>query len=294
MLQFKSLLESSSVSDYDITQFMDDFSSKPNESLPTRQKRRTLMRQFADYLNKHGIMIPVPKSSEDYYTYSKRIPYIYSKQELAAIFREIDCWEVSPLSRSNRTITDPLIFRMAYGCGMRIIEILTLRHSDVDTDAATIYVRNGKNGRERLIPMAPNLVCKCSEYNKTMHTGAMSSVYYFPGRNKQNHSSYEAACQRFKEYLWKAGIIRTDKGSVIHDLRHTYCVHRLKEWALSGADVSNLHPYMSAFLGHADFRGTEYYLRLTADPYPEIARKMDKEFSSVIPTWIGGERIAQR
>jgi len=109
--------------------------------------------------------------------------------------------------------------------------------------------------------------------------------YFFPGRKVDSHTSHVATCRRFKEYLWKAGIMRTDKGPVIHDLRHSYCVHRLKEWALSGADMSNLLPYMSAFLGHADFRGTEYYLRLTADLYPEIVSKMEAVHGTIIPAW---------
>ena len=30
-------------------------------------------------------------------------------------------------------------------------------------------------------------------------------------------------------------------------------------------------PYLSAYMGHADLRGTQYYLQLTADAYPEVA-----------------------
>ena len=53
-------------------------------------------------------------------------------------------------------------------------------------------------------------------------------------------------------------------------LRHAYCVHRLARWVRTGQDLTNLLPYLAVYLGHADFRGTEYYLRLTADLYPEL------------------------
>jgi len=46
----------------------------------------------------------------------------------------------------------------------------------------------------------------------------------------------------------------------------------MKRWVLSGKDLMNLLPYLSAYMGHSDFRGTEYYLRLTADLYPELIR----------------------
>jgi len=66
-------------------------------------------------------------------------------------------------------------------------------------------------------------------------------------------------------------------------LSHAYCVHRLKKWTLEGKELTNLIPYLSAYLVHSDFRGTEYYLRLTADLYPEIVSKMEVCCSDVIP-----------
>lgn len=42
-------------------------------------------------------------------------------------------------------------------------------------------------------------------------------------------------------------------------------------------------PYLSAYMGHSDFRATQYYLRLTADLYPDIISKVEAEFGYVIP-----------
>ncbi len=288
MRQFKVFCnESSDDSERGTLELMGNFyEGNPVESIATRQKRQCLMRQFAIYLNKHGIATPLPEPPDKYFSYPKKVPYIFTKQELAAIFRQIDCWKTTPYSRGNSAVMDPIIFRMAYGCGMRIMEILTLRCADVDSEAFIIHIRHGKNGRERRIPMVASLAHRCLMYKKSMHIGNKDEAYFFPGCKESGHASHEATCQRFKEYLWKAGIVRTDKGPVIHDLRHSYCVHRLKDWALSGADISNLLPYMSAFLGHADFRGTEYYLRLTTDLYPEIVKKVEEFYGSVIPSWL--------
>ena len=52
---------------------------------------------------------------------------------------------------------------------------------------------------------------------------------------------------------------------------------------LSGEDITNIMPYLAAYLGHADFRGTQYYLRLTADLYPDIISRTEAEFGYVIP-----------
>ena len=36
-------------------------------------------------------------------------------------------------------------------------------------------------------------------------------------------------------------------------------------------------PYLSAYMGHADLRGTQYYLQLTADAHPEVAAMAQRQ-----------------
>ena len=48
--------------------------------------------------------------------------------------------------------------------------------------------------------------------------------------------------------------------------------------------MTNLLPYLSAYLGHVDFRGTQYYLRLTAELYPDMIRQIQAVLGPVIPT----------
>ncbi len=52
---------------------------------------------------------------------------------------------------------------------------------------------------------------------------------------------------------------------------------------LKGKELTNLLPYLSVYLGHSDFRGTQYYLRLTADLYPDIISKMEVASGYIIP-----------
>jgi len=169
MQQFKEFVTSHG-NHQGIQELMESFYSRNlRESIATQQKRQLLMGQFASYLNKHGIAVTSPEPPDKYFSYPRRIPYIFTKQELASVFRQIDYWETTPYSRGNSTEIDPVIFRMAYGCGMRIMEILTLRRFDVDTNALTIHIRQGKNGRERRIPMALSLAQRCAKYDASMH-----------------------------------------------------------------------------------------------------------------------------
>lgn len=69
------------------------------------------------------------------------------------------------------------------------------------------------------------------------------------------------------------------KGPTVHSFRHTFCVHRLRDWVICGRNISALFPYLCAYMGHADTRCTEYYLRLTAELYPDIVIKSEKYFN---------------
>ena len=65
-----------------------------------------------------------------------------------------------------------------------------------------------------------------------------------------------------------AGVKRTDGSRYqprLHDLRHSFAVHRLTEWYRSGKDVNRLLNSLSAYLGHDHISNTSVYLSMTDD-----------------------------
>ena len=60
-------------------------------------------------------------------------------------------------------------------------------------------------------------------------------------------------------------------------------MQNLRRWATGGSDLVAMLPYLSAYMGHTDLRGTQYYLQLTADAYPEVAAMAQARFGYVIP-----------
>jgi len=210
-------------------------------------------------------------------------PYIYSENEICAFFRVIDGYHYRYKS-TNRKLY-PLFFRMLYGCGLRLSEALQLNVSDVDIQAGTIFIRQSKNDRTRMIPMAESLRQRCSDYLAGALPANTDGVF-FPN-TRGNFIDHTTVYNKFREFLWAAGIHHTRQGPRIHDFRHTYCVHCMKNWVLSGKDIQNLQPYLMTYMGHADFRGTEYYLRLTADLYPDIVEKCEVALGWLIPETAG-------
>ena len=72
-------------------------------------------------------------------------------------------------------------------------------------------------------------------------------------------------------------------GPRVHDLRHTYAVHVLRKWVRGGVDLTTALPYLSAYMGHSGIRSSQYYLRLTAELYPDITCALEQEFGWMIP-----------
>jgi integrase len=88
---------------------------------------------------------------------------------------------------------------------------------------------------------------------------------------------------RFRGYLANAGIPHFTGGPHPHSLRHGFAVVNLRRWAEQGADLAVMLPYLACYMGHADLRGTQYYLRLTADAYPDVIAKAQIRFGYTIP-----------
>jgi len=89
----------------------------------------------------------------------------------------------------------------------------------------------------------------------------------------------------FRRILWDAGISHggRGKGPRLHDFRHTYAVHCLRNWTREGKDLTVALPDLSAYMGHAGARSTQYYLRLTAELYPDIIARLDDAYGWMIP-----------
>ena len=130
--------------------------------------------------------------------------------------------------------------------------------------------------------MSGSLVDRCRDYSRKMHKLIPLDSYYFPGFHggllQPEHDLPEVPAVSVEGRHLHSG-----SGPKVHDLRHAYCVHRLKKWVLDGQELTNLLPYLAVYLGYVDFRGTEYYLRLTADLYPEIVSRMEFAFGYIIP-----------
>ena len=89
----------------------------------------------------------------------------------------------------------------------------------------------------------------------------------------------------FRELLMRCRIAHGGRGQGprIHDLRHTFAVHTLLRWYREGADLDARLPVLATYLGHVSIEGTQQYLHLTAELFPQIVVRANKAFGDVIP-----------
>ena len=209
-------------------------------------------------------------------------PYVFSDDELRRLFAAIDGQGMS--SYSNMALIDPVLFRVLYGCGLRISEALNLRMPDLDTRTGTLRIRDTKNGESRTVPVTRRLAATLDAYVAAAHPAPESSDYVFYSRAAGRPINQATVYRRFRGYLADAGIPHFAGGPHPHSLRHGFAVANLRRWAADGSDLAVMLPYLACYMGHADLRGTQYYLRLTADAYPDVIAKAQLRFGYVIPT----------
>lgn len=256
-----------------------------NESAAQLRNRVVVIRQFSKYLNSmsiHSYIPPLKIHCE------KPIRHILSKQEIEALFSEIDCHSLSgkgctPFSK-RMVDSYPILFRLLYLNGMRISEVCSLQVSEINLNNGTITILNGKGNTDRLIYIANDMNELCKSYINHLHkTLGEKPKWLFPGRNAENHISISAVEREFNRF-WSRTIFakNCNKKPTVHDLRHTYVVHRINYWLEQGLDFEHMLPYLSNFLGHNGFDSTFYYYHYVDDAARTIQR-MDTITEKVIP-----------
>ena len=86
-----------------------------------------------------------------------------------------------------------------------------------------------------------------------------------------------ALASAFKRLREHAGVRRTDGSRYqprLHDLRHSFAVHRLTVWYRQGADVQRLVYHLAVYLGHDRLAHTQVYLTMI----PELLQQAGTRF----------------
>jgi integrase/recombinase XerD len=255
---------------------------KAHESAGTHQQRITVTRQFSRFLLRLGYSAYVPDFTLATRNRSSFVPRMLTDGELRKFFRAVDALE--PTARSPfRHLIMPEVFRLLYGCGFRVGEVLKLRVRDVDLNQGIITVRQGKFRKDRLVPPVLPLVNRLRKYATHFEKRPPDAIF-FP-RPNGGPFSLRTVYTLFRQLLLQCEISHggRGKGPRIHDARHQFAVQALRRWYQDGEDLDAKLPLLATYLGHVNLSGTQHYLHLTAELFPEITARADAAFGDVIP-----------
>ena len=258
-----------------------------NETELTIYSKVKVVKQLVEYLHDQGIKTYVPQLPK--YPGSTFIPYIYSHEEMNAIFRACDSLRMRCRNVYSCLLIMPCLLRLLYGTGIRISEALSLKNKDVNISGRCLTLKDTKNGKDRLVPMSNSLTAVCKDYLEQRGNLPINGL-------KQNNGPFlvslnggvckHAAVHRlFRKVLEIAGIPFTGnrKGPRIHDIRHTFACHSFLKLSDEGIDLYCSWPYLSTYLGHQSLESTEQYIRLTSQMYPELLRATDGLCVDIFP-----------
>ena len=246
---------------------------------PVRELARWLGRRGVEAYVLPGGVLPKP---------ARYVPYIYTDGELAALFAQTDrcryCSEVP-----FRHLVMPVLFRTIYACGLRCSEARLLRVEDVDVESGVLQIRDAKGGKDRQLPVSEPLRVRLAGYHARL-AGQPGWEWFFPGATPGVPLTLNNVNRNFRRFLWQARIPHGGRGHGprVHDLRHAMAVNNLRSWFARGDNVGALLPVLQTYLGHSSIGDTAYYLRLTAESYPDINNRVKQVFGDIVPAVTGG------
>ncbi len=189
----------------------------------------------------------------------QRLPEILSREELARLF-------AAATRPGPRTL-----LMLAYGTGMRLSELCRLRVADVDShaDRMCIRVQQGKGGKDRFVPMGPDVLQLLRHWWRS----ARPRHWVFPGVGDGSQHISDGSVQKWYQAA-RADAAITKIGG-IHTLRHCYATHLLE----AGVDLYTL----SQWLGHRHVSTTARYLHLVRPDLPDGARRDPLQLLAALP-----------
>ena len=213
-------------------------------------------------------------------------PYIYTRNELKRLLDAIAIVKF-PGRIDRKTMRAMLL--LFYGAGLRRQEVLELPREEVDLANSLLTIRMTKFYKSRFVPISKDLTCVLREYETWRNAtySANQSPFFFIGRDGAG-IPWWTLYHSFDRLRKFAGVTRSDGGRYqprVHDLRHTFAVHRLTEWYQQGADVQRLIYHLSVYLGHSSLAESQVYLTAT----PELLKEACMLFEQYAEGKVGHE-----
>jgi integrase/recombinase XerD len=181
----------------------------------------------------------VLKKSDKIYIQSAKKP-----QSLPVVLSRI---EIKKILESLKNTKYKLLLSLAYGAGLRVSEIISLKVQDLDFEELTVHIKQGKGQKDRISIMPESIENEL----KNLVAGKVKDDPVFASERGGILTTRTA--QKIFENALRSSTIK--KNATFHSLRHSFATHLLE----NGTDVR----YVQELLGHSNIRTTQIYTQVT-------------------------------
>ena len=231
------------------------------------------LRGFFQYLVRiefcqHNPLVGIPRFKEN-----NIIPFIFSDQETDHLLEA--AWRQVRREKQDFFLKDMgccLALQLLARCGLRISEPLRLKLKDFRADERTIYVRETKFRKDRLIPIPVDVANHLSDYlclrNALLPADNQNPYLLVSGPAKELHNHQVRSF--FHQAVREIGLAQPKRvvgntnisGPTPHSLRHSFAVNTLRRITKRGDSPQNALSVLSVYMGHKKYTYTIYYLKL--------------------------------
>lgn len=250
----------------------------------TWARRLKTLRTFLRWLQQFEPRTEVPDDAIFGRLPERQAPHIYSQQEIVDLLAAAR--RLGPAAGLRGVVYETL-FGLIASTGLRIGEALSLCNLDVDLKTGVLRIDQAKFGKSRQVPLHPSTVDALRRYRYTRdRTGAFAAgdAPFFigtRGRRRGLPLSDRQVHRVFGELRRQLGWRNrgTHHAPRIHDLRHTFVIHRILKWQATGVDIDQAMLSLSTYVGHAHVTNTYWYLSAV----PELMARAAGRFESFLP-----------
>jgi site-specific recombinase XerD len=179
----------------------------------------------------------------------RKLPRVLSPDEVLRLL------EAAPSPKHKAALS------VAYGAGLRAMEVVALKVSDVDSKRMMLRVEQGKGCKDRFAMLSPQLL----ELLRDWWRIARPPVWMFPGRDRISQMSTR---QLNRVCHMAAELAGLPKWVAPHTLRHSFATHLLEH----NIDIR----VIQVLLGHAKLDTTARYTHVATNIIREVMSPLDR------------------
>lgn len=192
--------------------------------------------------------------------------YIFTDDELSALFREVDALpERTKVPYSHLIL--PVLFRLIYTCGLRPKEARDLKRININLESGEVLITNSKKKKSRIIVMSDDMKNLCLKYDRMRQFFYKDNPYFFPGSEHDNIDGVWLN-QQFKICWRKVNSELSEKEipkASVYNLRHQFASYNVNRWLDEGKNMNAMLPRLRSYMGHHTMMETAVYIHLLPD-----------------------------